>query len=87
MKKILVGFVVTLLITTYCYTAFAKDRDNNGHTKKGIQNANAKLNNQKVVQIRSLRSKMSLNQLAKKFKVSKKLILLVVQKKIWKHVK
>ena len=65
----------------------AKDRDNNGHTKKGIQNANAKLNNQKVVQIRSLRSKMSLNQLAKKFKVSKKLILLVVQKKIWKHVK
>lgn len=40
MKKILVGFVVTLLITTYCYTAFAKDRDNNPPGKAGGRGTN-----------------------------------------------
>ena len=40
MKKILVGFVVTLLMTTYCYTAFAKDRDNNPPGKAGGRGTN-----------------------------------------------
>ena len=64
----------------------AFDRDLHGTTQRGTKHANAKLNNEVVLKIRELRPTYSLNQLAGKFGVSKKLVLLVTQNKIWKHV-
>lgn len=66
----------------------ASDRNLHGHTCRGTKNKNAKLNENKVRQIRKLRQEgLSLNKIAKKFNVSKKLILLINQNKIWVHVK
>src|SRR3990167_1164116 len=64
----------------------ANDREKHGNTSRGIKNPNSKLNNILVKKIRNLRPSQSLNKLAKKFNVSKKLILLVCQRKIWKQV-
>lgn len=65
----------------------AVDRDNHQTTARGIRNGNAKLNGEGVVSIRKLRqSGRTLQSIADEFNVSKKLILLVVQEKIWKHV-
>lgn len=65
----------------------AEDRKKHGNTVMGSKSLQAKLNEKKVLKIRSQLDKYSLNSLAKKFGVSKKLILLIKQKKIWKHVK
>ena len=65
----------------------AEDRKKHGNNIVGIKNPLAKLNDVKVREIRNLRSSMSLNQLKDKYNVSQKLILLVCQRKIWKHVK
>jgi hypothetical protein len=62
---------------------------NNPYPHLGESNGCAKLTDDKVRLIRELRADgtWSLNALAKKFKVSKKLILLVVQRRSWAHVK
>lgn len=66
----------------------ANDRGKHGHTAHGSKHSNAKLNEKKVISILQLRTQgRTLMSLAKKFNVSKKLILLICQKKIWKHVK
>ena len=67
----------------------ANDRDRHGNTQRGENHYLAKLTNKKVLKIRILRSSggFSLNDLAAKFSVSKKLILMVLQNKIWRHVK
>jgi hypothetical protein len=66
----------------------AADRAEHGTTARGARNPNAKLTNGKVCKIRDLRAEgRTLQSLADQFNVSKKLILLVTQKKIWKHVK
>ena len=65
----------------------ADDRRKHGNSMDGIKNPLAKLNDEKVREIRLLRPTHSLNQLKNKYNVSQKLILLVCQKKIWKHVK
>lgn len=67
----------------------ADDRDGHGHTMRGERYPLAKLNDVAVREIRALRasSNLSLNQIADKYSVSKKLILLVVQNRIWRHVK
>lgn len=65
----------------------AKDRDIQGNTIRGTRSPNAKLNEEKVKNIRNERRWLSLNELAKKYDVSKKLILLICQNKIWRYVK
>lgn len=64
----------------------AIDREKHGNTLRGDRNPTAKLTAQKVKEIRKLRPTNSLMTLAKKFDVSKKLILLVSQNKIWRWV-
>lgn len=65
----------------------AVDRENHGHTSKGVDRPDAKLDAIKVLTILKLKEKgLSLQTIATKFKVSKKLILLVCQKKLWKHI-
>lgn len=64
----------------------AEDRKIHGNNAEGIKLKTAKLNEEKVRAIREERSFMSLNQLKNKYGVSRKLILLVCQRKIWKHV-
>ena len=65
----------------------AKDRRINGHQAEGSKSVNAKLDEKKVLSIRKERNNTSLQKLATRYDVSKKLILLVCQNKIWKHVK
>ena len=65
----------------------AGDRERNGNTVKGVRNFNAKLNDKKVKEIRKLRGNgMTFQSIADQYGVSKKLILLISQNKIWKHV-
>lgn len=65
----------------------AADRELHGHTRHGTKLHNAKLCDKSVKEIRVSRAAgESLLSLAKRFGVSKKLILLVVQGKIWRHV-
>lgn len=65
----------------------AQDRIKHGHNAYGTKNGLSKLNDKKVLEIIRKRPFYSLNQLANKYGVSKKLILLVIQRKIWRHVK
>jgi len=65
----------------------AADRDEHGNTQRGIKNKSAKLNDNQVVLIRKMIGSASLQKIADKFNVSKKLILLIKQNKIWKHLK
>lgn len=65
----------------------AEDRKRHGNSIHGTQSKNAKLNSVKVKEIRERRATTTLQNLANKYNVSKKLILLVVQGKIWRHVK
>lgn len=66
----------------------AADRENHGNSIHGSKSPNAKLNESKVGRILKLRSRgKTLQALADKFQVSKKLVLLITQRKIWKHVK
>lgn len=66
----------------------AADRDAHGMTKRGSKSTNAKLVEREVAVIRKLRTEgRTLQSLADQFRVSKKLILLIVQGKIWTHVK
>lgn len=55
---------------------------------KGENHWKSKLNNLQIIDIRQLYRSggTSFNKLAKQFNVSKKLILLIVHNKIWKHV-
>jgi len=65
----------------------ADDRKKNGHQCYGSKSPKSKLNESKVREIKELREQgISLNKIAEKYGVSKKLILLVVQNKIWRHV-
>jgi HNH endonuclease len=65
----------------------AADRDQHGHTAKGEKNATAKLDDTRVRLILSLRrAGLTLQAIADRFSVSKKLVLLIVQRKIWRHV-
>jgi len=65
----------------------AEDRAIQGNTIRGSKSPNAKLNEEKVENIRNEREWLSLGELAKKYNVSRKLILLICQNKIWRHVK
>lgn len=65
----------------------AEDRERHGHSVRGRFSPNAKLTDKKVIEIRRRRPFSTLVSLASKYGVSKKLILLVVQRKIWRHVK
>lgn len=58
------------------------------YAHKGEENGCAKLTEQAVKEIRKLRAtgEWSLNELAREFKVSKRLVLFVVQRKSWAHV-
>ena len=62
----------------------ALDREKHGHTVRGSNSPNAKINEDIAKQI--FNSKLSLLQTAKQFNVSKKLVLLIKQGKIWKHI-
>jgi len=55
---------------------------------KGSKNPNSKLTEEKVIKIRHLYSerKTSYAKLAREFKVSPKLVELVVKNKVWRHV-
>lgn len=64
----------------------ALDRHNHGRTSRGSHRPQSKLTEDSVREIRTLRKNMTLNCIAEKFGVSKKLILLVCQGKIWRHV-
>lgn len=65
----------------------AQDRERHGRTSRGNNNPSAKLNPNRVKQIRSLRlTGLSFAKIGKRFGVSKKLVMLVIQRKIWKHV-
>lgn len=67
-----------------------RDRNSKGRQArlKGESNGNSKLTTKNVLNIRKLYSlgEYSFKDLAKKFKVSKKLILNIVHRKAWKHV-
>jgi hypothetical protein len=66
----------------------AADRHAHGNTAIGARNPNAKLDDQKVRKILAGRKNgQTLQSLADENGVSKKLILLLTQNKIWKHVK
>lgn len=66
------------------------DRNKKGRQAclKGILNGNSKLTNSEVISIRKEYSnkESSLNGLAKKFKVSKKLVLNIIKHRAWKHL-
>ena len=63
------------------------DKRINGNVAHGEDMPQAKLSYLKILEILQLRKNGStLMAIARKFNVSKKLILLVVQRKIWKHV-
>lgn len=64
----------------------AKDRFLHGNSVRGSKSPNSKLTEEKVKEIRQLRPTTTLQFLADKYNVSKKLILLVIQNKIWKHI-
>jgi hypothetical protein len=65
----------------------AADRDAHGNTMRGTRNPMAKLDPDKVIQIRAMREGGSTFQsIAESMSVSKKLIMLVIQGKIWTHV-
>lgn len=62
-------------------------RKGRNKTKRGEDNANARLSNEQVIQIRELLSQgKSLNETSILFGVSKKTVLDIKQNKIWKHV-
>lgn len=63
----------------------AIDRIKNGKNIYGEKQRSSKLKEVDIPKIRT--DTRSLNQIAKSYNVSKKLILLVKQNKIWKHVK
>lgn len=66
----------------------AKDRRLHGNQIEGSKSPNAKLTESKVRVILEKRQQgISLNTLARENGVSKKLILLIAQGRIWKHVK
>lgn len=66
----------------------AQDRENNGNTAKGERNGMSKLTDEKVLKIKNLlETGNSLLNTAKEFGVSKKIVLLIKQEKIWKHIK
>ncbi len=62
------------------------DKWQKGRGRRGSQFSNSKLTEQQVINIRLERPAASLNALATKYGVSKKLILLIVQRKIWQHI-
>jgi len=64
-----------------------EDKVKNGHSIKGEKHPCSKLNEKKVKYILKNINNYSLNKLANKFNVSKKLILLIKQRKKWKHIK
>jgi hypothetical protein len=65
----------------------AADRERHGRTGHGVKNPMAKLDDEAVRAIRLLkRSGRTLISLAQQFGVSKKAVLLVVQRKSWAHV-
>ncbi len=66
----------------------ADDRDRHGNTQRGVQHGLAKLDDEKVRLIRHIRATTdrTLLSIARQFNVSKKLILLIVHHRIWKHV-
>lgn len=65
----------------------AEDRERHGNTMKGSRNANAKLCSRDIVRILALRKDgNSFQSIARKYNVSKKLILLICQRKIWRCV-
>lgn len=65
----------------------AQDRKKHGNTIVGSKSPNAKLTERMVQSIRELRkSGRTLLSLAQEFHVSKKLILLITQNRIWRHV-
>jgi hypothetical protein len=65
----------------------ALDREGHGNTMRGTKSPHAKLSPGAVRDIRKLRKQgKTLRALADQYNVSKKLILLVVQNKIWRDV-
>lgn len=64
----------------------AADRATHGRTIGGEKSPNAKLTELAVLEIRKLVKTSTLQSIAEKFGVSKKLILLVKQRKIWRHL-
>ena len=66
----------------------ADDRERHGNSSHGEKSAMAKLSNKSVIEIREKRKfrTQTLQSLADQFSVSKKLILLVEQRKIWNHI-
>lgn len=64
-----------------------EDKVRHGNSRKGIKNHHSKLDDLKVKEIRTLRNTVSLKKLSRMFNVSTKCILLVCQRKTWRHVK
>ena len=62
----------------------AQDRERHGRTYNGTQHWSAKIN--EFIAMEIFRCKDSLMNIAKKYSVSKKLVLLIKQKKIWKKI-
>lgn len=62
------------------------DRERNGHTAKSINNGRAKLDPQKVLEIRKLAGKLSSHATGRLFGVSHTVIDDVRKRKTWKHV-
>lgn len=67
---------------------YAKARKwmNTHHIWKGSTNGNSKLKEDQVVAIRQEYPTLRIVDLARKYSVSRKLITLIVQRKVWKHV-
>lgn len=65
----------------------SRDMVEKGRSRKGESHHNAKLTDAEILAIRELRAKgQSLNEIAKCFQVSKKMVLNIVQGKAWGHV-
>ena len=56
------------------------------HTPKGIKHWNAKLTEKQVIEIRLKRKDLTLDKLAKKYKVSIQTISDIINRKKWKHI-
>lgn len=58
-----------------------------GNSQKGTKNYHAKLTEEDVIAIRAQRSMFLLRELAEMYDVDQALISMVVNRKIWKHVR
>lgn len=60
--------------------------DNKLMCHKGIKNSQAKVNNELVIEMRSLKGHLAIKEIAKRFNMSKRATFDIVNNKSWKHI-